>query len=67
MMRTDGGGGGDVDVVSAEKVVTVENARLGDEYISLIFNESESESESESGSGEEEEEESGEEEAEVEE
>lgn len=67
MMGTDGGGGGDVDVVSAEKVVTVENARLGDEYISLIFNESESESESESGSEEEEEEESGEEEAEVEE
>jgi len=55
----DGGGSGDVGV-SGEKAGTVESARLGDEYISLIFNESESESESES---EEEEEEEGEEES----
>lgn len=54
MMGTDGGGGGDVDDVSAERAATVESARLGDEYISLIFNESESdESESSGEEGEE--------------
>jgi hypothetical protein len=40
--KGSGGNGGE-----GEKAVTVEDAQLGDEYISLIFNESESESESE--------------------
>lgn len=41
-MERDGEAGGD-----EEKVMTAESAQLGDEYISLIFNESESESEEE--------------------
>jgi hypothetical protein len=58
--EVEGGAGGDIG--AGEKVqVTAESAKLGDEYISLIFNESdESDSEEEEGEEEEEEEEGGE-------
>ncbi|KAF5362503.1 hypothetical protein D9756_002291 [Leucocoprinus leucothites] len=52
---------GGIDVGGGEKVLTAPSGNLGDEYISLIFNESD-ESESSDGEEEEEEEEEGEEE-----
>lgn len=46
-MEVDGGGGGDGGHGTEKVVLTAESAQLGDEYISLIFNESDSGSESE--------------------